>query len=97
MLIIENLEIIKNQSAAPYNWVLIRVNELSELYYFEVVMDSHPYRFYLNRESQYMSGRMAPVYRLYKSFPQSSVNRWLSISQIKPHIIKRMIHKMLNE
>ena len=53
--------------------------------------------FYLNRESTYMSGRNEPVYRLYKGFDQSKINRWLSIDQIKPHIIKRLIHKMLNE
>lgn len=85
------------QTSPNYGWVIGAADEHKDLYEFEVLKDDTQITFYLNRESQYMSGRMEPVYRLYKQFPQSSVNRWLSINQIKPHIIKRMIHKMLNE
>ena len=53
--------------------------------------------FYLNRESRYMSGRNEPTYRLYKNFDQSSVNRWLSLHQISPYFIKKLIEDMLNE
>ena len=53
--------------------------------------------FYLNRESQYMSGRNEPVYRLYKNFGQSKINRWLSMHQITPYFITNLIDKMLNE
>lgn len=97
MLVIQNLEIITNQSAAPYDWVLTDAFKYADLYVFDILNNNLQTTFYLNRESQYMSGRNEPVYRLYKSLPQSSVNRWLSISQIKPHIIKRLIDKMLNE
>jgi hypothetical protein len=54
--------------------------------------------FYLNRESQYVSGRKnEPVYRLYKDFDQSKINRWLSIHQITPYFIGNLIDKMLKE
>jgi hypothetical protein len=44
-----------------------------------------------------MSGRNEPVYRLYKNFDQSKINRWFSLHQISPYFIKQAIDKMLNE
>ena len=98
MLTIENFDkIINTTSHLPYKWHINAVDSQGDLYGFSVLIDNIQEIFYLNRESQYMSGRSEPVYRLYKNFDQSKVNRWLSIDQIKPHIIKRLIHKMLNE
>ena len=98
MLTIENFDkIINTTSHLPYKWHINAVDSQGDLYGFSVLIGNTQKIFYLNRESQYMSGRNEPVYRLYKNFDQSKVNRWLSIGQIKPHIIKRLIHKMLNE
>jgi hypothetical protein len=44
-----------------------------------------------------MSGRNEPVYRLYKDFDQTKINRWLSRHQITPYFIKKAINDMLNE
>ena len=97
MLTIQNLDKIINTHPTTYKWYISAVGELHDLYGFSVLMGNTQTTFYLNRESTYMSGRNEPVYRLYKGFDQSKINRWLSIDQIKPHIIKRLIHKMLNE
>ena len=97
MLTIKNLDKIINTHPTTYKWNINAVDSLLDLYGFSVLIGNTQTTFYLNRESQYMSGRNEPVYRLYKNFDQSKVNRWLSIGQIKPHIIKRLIHKMLNE
>ena len=97
MLTIKNIDKIINTHPTTYKWNINTVDELHDLYGFNILNNNLQTTFYLNRESQYMSGRNEPVYRLYKNFDQSKINRWLSIGQIKPHIIKRLIHKMLNE
>ena len=99
MLTIKNIDkIINITSHLPYKWYISAVGELpDDLYGFVVLMGNRQDTFYLNRESQYMSGRNEPVYRLYKNFDQSKINRWLSLHQISPYFIKELIDKMLNE
>jgi hypothetical protein len=100
MLTIQNIDkIINITSPLPYKWYISAVDELpDDLYGFSVyINDLIVITFYLNRESQYMSGRNEPVYRLYKNFDQSSVNRWLSLHQISPYVIKQLINEMLNQ
>ena len=99
MLTIENIyKIINPTSHLPYKWHINTVDELpDDLYGFSVLIGNIQEIFYLNRESQYMSGRNEPVYRLYKTFDQSKINRWLSLHQISPYFIKELIDKMLNE
>ena len=100
MLTIKNIDkIINITSPLPYKWYISAVDELpDDLYGFSVyINDLIVITFYLNRESRYMSGRNEPVYRLYKNFDQSSVNRWLSLHQISPYFIKKLIEDMLNE
>jgi hypothetical protein len=100
MLTIQNIDkIINITSHLPYKWYISAVDELpDDLYGFSVyINDLIVITFYLNRESRYMSGRNEPVYRLYKNFDQSSVNRWLSLHQISPYFIKKLIEDMLNE
>ena len=93
MLTIQNLDKIINTHPTTYKWHISAVGELHDLYGFSVLMGNIQTTFYLNRESQYMSGRNEPVYRLYKDFHQ----RWLSLHQISPYFIKELIDKMLNE
>ena len=95
MLTIQNLDKIKHTGST--DWYISAVGELHDLYGFSVLMGNTQTTFYLNRESTYMSGRNEPVYRLYKGFDQSKVNRWLSLHQISPYFIKELIDKMLNE
>ena len=100
MLTIKNIDkIINITSPLPYKWYISAVDELpDDLYGFSVyINDLIVITFYLNRESRYMSGRNEPVYRLYKNFDQSKINRWLSLHQISPYFIKQAIDKMLNE
>jgi hypothetical protein len=100
MLTIQNIDkIINVTSPLPYKWYISAVDELSDdLYGFSVYINGKIENiFYLNRESRYMSGRNEPVYRLYKNFDQSSVNRWLSLHQISPYVIKQLINEMLNQ
>jgi hypothetical protein len=98
MLTIQNIDkIINTKSHLPYKWYISAVAEHKDLYGFAVLMGNTQDTFYLNRESQYMSGRNEPVYRLYKNFDQSKINRWLSLHQISPYFIKELIDKMLNE
>ena len=93
MLTIQNLDKIINTHPTTYKWYISAIAESPDLYRFAVLMGNIQDTFYLNRESQYMSGRNEPVYRLYKAFHQ----RWLSLHQISPYFIKELIDKMLNE
>ena len=100
MLTIKNIDkIINITSPLPYKWYISAVDELpDDLYGFAVSEDFKIKNvFYLNRESRYMSGRNEPVYRLYKDFDQSKINRWLSLHQITPYFIKQAIDDMLNQ
>jgi hypothetical protein len=97
MLTIKNLDKIKHTHPTTYKWYISAIAESPDLYRFAVLMGNIQDTFYLNRESQYMSGRNEPVYRLYKNFDQSKINRWLSLHQISPYFIKELIDKMLNE
>ena len=98
MLTIKNIDKIINTHPTTYKWNINAVGEFpDDLYGFEVLIGNLGITFYLNRESQYMSGRNEPVYRLYKDFDQSKINRWLSLHQISPYFIKELIDKMLNE
>ena len=98
MLTIQNIDkIINPKSHLPYKWHISAVHELPDDLYGFVLGDTLPNVFYLNRESQYMSGRNEPVYRLYKNFDQSKINRWLSLHQISPYFIKQLINEMLNQ
>ena len=96
MLTIKNLDKIKHIGST--NWYISAVAEYEDLYGFAVLMGNMQDTFYLNRECRYM--RMQnnePVYRLYKNFDQSKINRWLSLHEITPYFIKIAIDKMLNE
>ena len=95
MLTIQNLDKIKHTGST--NWYISAVAEYGDVYIFVVLMGNTQTTFYLNRESTYMSGRNEPVYRLYKGFDQSKINRWLSLHQITPYFIKELIDQMLNE
>ena len=98
MLTIKNIDkIINITSPLPYKWHINAVDSQGDLYGFSVLIGNIQEIFYLNRESQYMSGRNEPVYRLYKDFDQSKINRWLSRHQITPYFIKKAINDMLNE
>ena len=99
MLTIQNIDkIINITSPLPYKWHINAVDSQGDLYGFAVSINGKLENiFYLNRESQYVSGRNEPVYRLYKDFDQSKINRWLSRHQISPYFIKQAIDKMLNE
>lgn len=97
MLTIKNLDKIINTHPTTYEWYITDAFKYADLYVFDILNNNLQTTFYLNRESQYMSGRNEPVYRLYKTFDQSSVNRWLSLHQISPYFIKELINKMLNE
>jgi hypothetical protein len=96
MLTIKNLDKIKHIGST--NWYISAVAEYEDLYGFAVLMGNMQDTFYLNRECRYM--RMQnnePVYRLYKNFDQSKINRWLSLHEITPYFINQAIDKMLNE
>ena len=96
MLTIKNLDKIKHIGST--NWYISAVAEYEDLYGFAVLMGNMQDTFYLNRECRYM--RMQnnePVYRLYKNFDQSKINRWLSLHHITPYFIKQAINDMLNE
>lgn len=95
MLTIKNLDKIKHTGST--NWYISAVAEYEDLYGFVVLNNNLQTTFYLNRESTYMSGINEPVYRLYKTFDQSKINRWLSLHQISPYFITNLINKMLNE
>ena len=95
MLTIQNLDKIKHTGST--NWYISAVAEYGDVYVFAVLMGNIQDTFYLNRDATYVSGRNEPVYRLYKNFDQSKVNRWLSMHQISPYFITNLIDKMLNE
>ena len=97
MLTIKNIDNIINTHPTTYKWHINTVDELHDLYGFNILNNNLQTTVYLNRESRYMSGRNEPVYRLYKGFDQSKINRWLSLHQISPYFIKEAIDKMLNE
>jgi len=103
MLTIQNIDkIINITSPLPYKWHISKAAETIDVYkdvYGFVVSEDFKIKnvFYLNRESQYVSGRNEPVYRLYKDFDQSKINRWLSLHQISPYFIKQAINDMLNK
>lgn len=97
MLTIKNLDKIKHTHPTTYKWHINAVDSQGDLYGFSVLIGNTQKIFYLNRESQYMSGRNEPVYRLYKTFDQSKINRWLSLHQISPYFIKQLINEMLNQ
>jgi hypothetical protein len=97
MLTIKNIDKIINTHHHRRKWHINAVDSQGDLYGFSVLIGNTQKIFYLNRESQYMSGRNEPVYRLYKGFDQSKINRWLSLHQISPYFIKELIDKMLNE
>lgn len=100
MITIKNLDKIKHTGST--NWYISAIDERIDVYkdvYAFFVSEDFKVRniFYLNRESQYMSGRNEPVYRLYKDFDQSKINRWLSRHQITPYFITKLIDDMLKE
>ena len=100
MITIKNLEKAKN--IGYNNWHISKavegIDADKDVYAFAVEMDKKIMNiFYLNRESSYMSGRNEPVYRLYKDFDQSKINRWLSRHQITPYFITKLIDEMLKE
>ena len=101
MLTIKNIDkIINITSHLPYKWYISAVDELpDDLYGFSVYINGKIENiFYLNRESGYMRMQNNErVYRLYKNFDQSKVNRWLTLHQISPYFIKKLIEDMLNE
>ena len=97
MLTIKNIDNIINTHPTTYKWHMCAAFELDDLYGFDIINNNLQTTFHLMRESQYMSGRNEPVYRLYKTFDQSKINRWLSLHQISPYFIKELIDKMLNE
>ena len=99
MLTIKNLDKIKHIGST--NWYISAVAEYEDLYGFAVLMGNMQDTFYLNRENRYVydlaKGKRLPQYRLYKNFDQSKINRWLSLHQISPYFIKKLIEDMLNE
>ena len=100
MITIKNLEKAKN--IGYNNWRISRVVEGmdadKDVYAFAIEMNGSIMNiFYLNRDSSYVSGRNEPVYRLYKDFDQSKINRWLSKQQITPLVIGNLIDEMLKE
>ena len=101
MITIHNIEKAKN--IGYNNWRISKVIEgmdadKKDVYAFAVEMNGSIMNiFYLNRDSSYVSGRNEPVYRLYKDFDKSKVNRWLTKSQITLHCIGNLIHDMLKE
>ena len=103
MLIIQNIDKIVNVGSSINNWYISEAKETTDAYkdvYAFAVSEDFKIKnvFYLNRESQYVSGRKnEPVYRLYKDFDQSKINRWLSRHQITPYFITKLIDDMLNE
>ena len=99
MLTIQNIDkIINPKSPLPYKWHISAADLQGDLYGFAVSTNGKLENiFYLNRESTYVSGRNEPVYRLYKDFDQSKINRWLSRHQISPYFIKQAIEDMLNK
>ena len=102
MITIHNIEKAKNigSSINKKNWHISKVIEgmdadKKDVYAFAVEMNgSITNIFYLNRDSSYVSGRNEPVYRLYKDFDQSKINRWLSKEQIHPYFIGNLIDEM---
>jgi len=102
MLTIKNIDKIINVGSSINKWYISKAEETIDIYKnvygFAITINGNVKNiFYLNRESQYMSGRKEPVYRLYKDFDQSKINRWLSRHQITPYFIKKAINDMLNE
>jgi hypothetical protein len=102
MLTIQNIDKIINVGSSISIWYISEAIETTDVYKdvyaFAVSVNGKVENvFYLNRESQYVSGRNEPVYRLYKDFDQSKVNRWLSLHQISPYFIKQAINDMLNK
>jgi hypothetical protein len=100
MLTIKNIDKIKHTGST--NWYISGIDERIDVYkdvyaFFVSINGILQNIFYLNRESQYVSGRNEPVYRLYKDFDQSKINRWLSKHQITPYFITKLIDDMLNE
>jgi len=102
MLKIQNIDKIINVGSSINKWYISKAEETIDVYKnvygFAITINGNVKNiFYLNRESQYMSGRKEPVYRLYKDFDQTKINRWLSLHQISPYFIGNLIDKMLNE
>ena len=100
MITIKNLDKIKHTGST--NWYISAavegIDAYKDVYAFFVSINGNlEHVFYLNRESQWVSGRNEPVYRLYKDFDQSKINRWLSKNQITLHCIGNLIHDMLKE
>jgi hypothetical protein len=100
MITIKNLDKIKYTGST--NWYISGIDERIDVYkdvyaFFVSINGILQNIFYLNRESQYVSGRNEPVYRLYKDFDQSKINRWLSMHQITPYFITKLIDDMLKE
>ena len=102
MLTIQNIDKIVNVGSSINKWHISGIDERIDVYkdvyaFFVSINGNLQNIFYLNRESQYVSGRNEPVYRLYKDFDQSKINRWLSIHQITPYFIGKLIDDMLKE
>jgi hypothetical protein len=102
MLKIQNIDKIINVGSSINKWYISKAEETIDVYKnvygFAITINGNVKNiFYLNRENQYMSGRKEPVYRLYKDFDQTKINRWLSLHQISPYFIGNLIDKMLNE
>ena len=101
MITIHNIEKAKN--IGYNNWHVSgidkRIDDVGrDVYAFFVSIDGKDVSiFYLNREWQFVSGRNEPVYRLYKGFDQTKINRWLSRNQIAPLVIGNLIDEMLKE
>ena len=101
-LTIQNIEKIRNVGSSINKWHISGVDERIDVYkdvyaFFVSIDGKYTSIFYLNRESQWVSGRNEPVYRLYKDFDQTKINRWLSKNQITLHCIGNLIHDMLKE
>ena len=103
MLTINNIEKIRNVGSSINKWHISgidkRIDDVGrDVYAFFVSINGNLQNvFYLNRDSSFVSGRNEPVYRLYKDFDQSKINRWLSKNQITLHCIGNLIHDMLKE
>lgn len=98
MITIKNLDKIIDVGSSINKWYISGADTNGYLYAFAVTMNGNVKNiFYLNRESTYVSGRTEPVYRLYKDFDQSKINRWLSKHQITPYMIGKLIDDMLKQ
>ena len=98
MITIQNLDKIIDVGSSINKWYISTAGEQGDMYGFAVSVNGKLTNiFYLNRNSQYVSGRNEPVYRLYRDIDQTKINRWLSKHQISPYFIGNLIDDMLKE